>query len=152
MTAPTHVRVLLIDPNGRLLLAKREDPHSRTCIWEPPGGAIEHGETPEIAAIREIREETGIELIEPLELGESVHRSYRWKGENRERDELIFRVMLAQSPAVSSQMGDEERSTFVDWRWVEQRELRSLDAPWYPDDPFAIALSRRSTSARTASD
>lgn len=30
-------------------------------MWELPGGKIEHGETPRVAAVRELHEETGIE-------------------------------------------------------------------------------------------
>jgi 8-oxo-dGTP diphosphatase len=33
--------------------------HKRRQEWELPGGMIEHGETPEAAAIRELYEETG---------------------------------------------------------------------------------------------
>ena len=35
-------------------------PHAKLGIWLPPGGHIEPGELPDQAAIREVREETGI--------------------------------------------------------------------------------------------
>ena len=60
-----HEKVILVfaggcvfDRDGRVLLQRRGD--SRR--WGFPGGAIELGETPEMAAIREVREETGLQV------------------------------------------------------------------------------------------
>ena len=53
--------VLLIDPDGRVLLAQRPEGKSMAGLWEFPGGKVEPGETPEAALIRELHEELGIE-------------------------------------------------------------------------------------------
>jgi len=53
--------VALIDPDGRVLLAKRPEGKSMAGLWEFPGGKIEAGETPEAALVRELYEELGIE-------------------------------------------------------------------------------------------
>ena len=50
--------VAIKDATGRVLLFKRRD----TGVWELPGGGIEWGETPEQAAEREGREETGMNV------------------------------------------------------------------------------------------
>ena len=50
--------VLIENDKGQLLLQKRSD----TGQWCVPGGAMEIGETYEQAAMREIREEVGIEV------------------------------------------------------------------------------------------
>jgi 8-oxo-dGTP pyrophosphatase MutT (NUDIX family) len=52
--------VLLFDTTGRVLLV---DPTYKPG-WEFPGGVVEHGEAPARAGIREVAEETGIELGE----------------------------------------------------------------------------------------
>lgn len=49
----------VFDERGRVLLQKRGDSGNRGF----PGGAIELGETPENAAIRELKEETGLDVV-----------------------------------------------------------------------------------------
>lgn len=53
--------VALIDVDGRILLAQRPQGKSMAGLWEFPGGKIESGETPEVALIRELQEELGID-------------------------------------------------------------------------------------------
>jgi 8-oxo-dGTP diphosphatase len=65
-----------------------------------PGGRLEPGERPIDAAVREVREEVGVDALAPEEMGElsfqftdgyalhcTVFRSHAWRGEPRETDE-----------------------------------------------------------------
>lgn len=52
--------VALIDVDSRVLIAQRPEGKSMAGLWEFPGGKIEDGETPEVALIRELQEELGI--------------------------------------------------------------------------------------------
>ncbi|WP_458095730.1 GNAT family N-acetyltransferase [Roseomonas sp. WA12] len=52
----------LIDPDGRVLLARRPEGKPMAGLWEFPGGKLAAGETPEEALIRELREELGIDV------------------------------------------------------------------------------------------
>ncbi len=56
----------LVEEHGRLLLVRRAIEPYLGC-WDIPGGFLEVDEHPEAGAIREVREETGLE-IEPIEL------------------------------------------------------------------------------------
>jgi 8-oxo-dGTP diphosphatase len=60
--APT-ASALVVDDRGRLLLARRaaEVEHGK---WDLPGGFVEEGEDPCETVVRELREETGLE-VEP---------------------------------------------------------------------------------------
>lgn len=49
---------------GRVLLLRRERP-PHIGLWSPPGGKMEHGESPQDCARREIFEETGLTIAAP---------------------------------------------------------------------------------------
>jgi ADP-ribose pyrophosphatase YjhB (NUDIX family) len=52
------VAAVITDPAGRVLLCQQSQGHR---LWGLPGGRIRHDESPVRAAIRDIREETGME-------------------------------------------------------------------------------------------
>jgi ADP-ribose pyrophosphatase YjhB (NUDIX family) len=54
------VRVVIPDEEGRILMVKQS--HEGKDIWMVPGGAIEDGENAAEAAVREVLEETGLEI------------------------------------------------------------------------------------------
>jgi 8-oxo-dGTP pyrophosphatase MutT (NUDIX family) len=54
--------VMITAPDGRTLFLRRSDDGDHPGEWCFPGGGIEDGETPEAAARREVREETGHQI------------------------------------------------------------------------------------------
>ena len=59
----SSVAVIIQDQEGRLLLMKRErDPFKG--LWDLPGGFVDVGERAEETVIREVKEETNLDVIE----------------------------------------------------------------------------------------
>jgi len=57
---PTPGVLAVVERAGKLLLVRRANPPDRG-LWGFPGGRVEPGETLADAAVRELREETGVE-------------------------------------------------------------------------------------------
>lgn len=58
------VACALVDIDGLVLVAQRPAGKSMAGLWEFPGGKIEAGETPELALIRELKEELNIDVTQ----------------------------------------------------------------------------------------
>jgi 8-oxo-dGTP diphosphatase len=98
--------VALIDPEGRVLLARRPPGKSMAGLWEFPGGKVDPGETPEAALVRELKEELGIDTwkscLAPLTFASHAYETFhllmplfacrRWDGipSPREGQELAW--------------------------------------------------------------
>ena len=54
------VRVIVLDEENRILMVKHV--HPERTVWMVPGGGIEEGESSAQAAVREVWEETGLEV------------------------------------------------------------------------------------------
>lgn len=57
------IGVVIVNAGGKILVGRRKGSHAQ--YYSIPGGHLELGETFEEAAIKEIKEETGLEIFEP---------------------------------------------------------------------------------------
>lgn len=116
-----------MDADGRVLIMLWRDPASGELIWEPPGGGIEGDETPADAAVRELREETGIQGARFDEAFHLVWRDHVWNGKRVVGEEAFF---LARVPASTQVARDDltpnEQEWLVQTRWVQPTELADL--------------------------
>lgn len=68
MKEPLHVAAAVIRRDGRILICRRGPGGSCAGLWEFPGGKVEAGETAQTCAVRECREELGVEVAAGKEL------------------------------------------------------------------------------------
>jgi len=73
---PLLIAVVILERDGRILLARRPEGSHLAGLWEFPGGKVEHGESPEAAARRELLEEQGLEAG-PLALFDVTSHVYK---------------------------------------------------------------------------
>lgn len=66
------VAAAVITYGGKVLLVRRRVSEGELS-WQFPAGAIEEGEAPDLAAVREAREETGLDVTPSKLLGERLH-------------------------------------------------------------------------------
>jgi 8-oxo-dGTP pyrophosphatase MutT (NUDIX family) len=66
--------LLIVTEDGGLLLHHRDDKPEipNPDCWAGFGGAVEEGETVEEAVLREVREETGLQIVDPIFLTDAV--------------------------------------------------------------------------------
>ena len=59
---PVRVAIAVIVHNGQVLIGHRPPGVRLAGFWEFPGGKLEPGETPRQCAVREVREECGLDV------------------------------------------------------------------------------------------
>ncbi|KFZ77665.1 NUDIX hydrolase [Amycolatopsis sp. MJM2582] len=112
------VSAFIQDDEGRILMIRRTD----NDLYSIPGGQLELGETLAQAAVREVREETGIECEVTGVIGlysNPNHVIAYDDGEVRQEFSICFR---AQSLGGELETSAESKEV----HWVERDELKSL--------------------------
>ena len=130
VNAPRVVVGGAICDQGRLLAARRTAPPALAGRWELPGGKVEPGETPDVALVRELREELGIEV-------EAVERV---PGEWTVKDGLVLHIWQARLLKGKPQpLQDHD-----ELRWLAPHE--AFDVDWLDQDRPAVTAVVQSLS------
>jgi 8-oxo-dGTP pyrophosphatase MutT (NUDIX family) len=132
------VRLVVLDTLDQVLLFHTHDPTYPDVgsWWELPGGGIEAGETYLEAALRELREETGIEA-EAARVGPPTWQrqaTFRYRGERRLQHEAVATVRLAaEAPSVSGALRvGYENEDYFGYRWWPVVEIAESVERFYP--------------------
>lgn len=122
-------RIVVHDSESRfLLLLTHFDPGvGLPPRWITPGGGIDEGETVLDAAVRELREETGV-IVEPSALGDVIAAIPGWwDWEDGERFhsyiDHFFSLRLDRFELDTSGWTDSERHDVLDIRWWSLAEI-----------------------------
>ncbi len=128
------VVVLIHDDGGRVLLGKRCPASYCAGLWSLPGGYLETGEDYQAAAIREGREETGLEIV-PEGICSVVSNRFRSGAET-----LVLVFLATVAPGAEPKAGDD----LVELRWIApgdempqlafDADMASIQRYWFGDD------------------
>lgn len=126
-------RVILLDPDDRVLLMRYDDGPPNGSHWATPGGGLNQGEEYRAAALRELAEETGWDDIALL--GE-VHRrtlSMEYAGRLVRQHERLY---LARTGHACREIRGVEAMHEADgiaaWRWWTLAELDGTSETIWP--------------------
>ena len=127
------VRVIILDDENRMLMVKQH--HEDHDIWMVPGGGIEAGENAAEAAVREVKEETGLEI----EAGPLV-----WHVEEvSDRGQRFVNFFLGKVTGGTLGLGedpefDAEHQVLREVRFVSREEMQDIPRvyPEYLRDEF----------------
>ena len=109
---------VLVDRDGRVLLAQRPEGKAFAGLWEFPGGKIDAGETPDAALVRELREELGIET------GESCLAPLTFVSHRYDTFHLVMSVF-----AIRVWKGTPAAQEHQALAWVFAKDLDKYDMP-----------------------
>lgn len=144
-------RVVVLDRDQRVLLINERDPDApgEPTYWLTPGGGIERGESPRIAAARELGEETGLSVGPDALRGPVAQRTavHAYSRKVTVGIETYFVTQVDSFAVAPSDLTDEERTVLVGHRWWSIAELRQTDALVWPVGLVNLIIARDTPAA-----
>jgi 8-oxo-dGTP pyrophosphatase MutT (NUDIX family) len=137
-------RVLLLDDADRILLARGHDvDQPERSWWFTLGGGVDPGESDRDAALREVREETGIRLdpgalVGPVYTRSAIFDFYR---QHCRQDEVLFLARVDDASGGGGDAGTLSREGWTDveldvvdeMRWWSLDDLRGVEIEVFPE-------------------
>lgn len=135
------VGVMLVNAEGKVFVGKRID-NREGDAWQMPQGGIDPGEDLDMAAKRELAEETGIDpALAPIEARCSEELYYDlppellgklWGGRYRGQRQMWLLARFKGSDT-DIKLDAHDPAEFCEWKWVEPATLPDLIVPFKRD-------------------
>ncbi|MAE00412.1 MAG: RNA pyrophosphohydrolase [Proteobacteria bacterium] len=127
------VGITLFNQDKKVLVAERLDYPGN---WQMPQGGIDSGETPEQAAMRELKEEIGTNHAEIMERAKGwlfydlpeYLKGERLKGKYRGQKQIWFAMLFKGNDSEINLQT--KKPEFNDWNWVELENVIDLIVPF----------------------
>jgi len=107
--------------------------------WNGPGGKVEKAESPRESAIREVKEEIGLTMIEPQELG---FIEFIWPKEQEDKNQLCY-IYLAKKFTGDLEESDECLPKWFNLDQIPYDEMWDDDKYWYPEALAGKKIKKR---------
>lgn len=120
------VAAVIRNDQGAILVQCREDDGG----WSLPAGAIDPGESPAEAVVREVKEETGLEVVPERILGVFGGLPFRHTYPNG--DEAEYTVVVFACRVIGGELEAQDGES-VELRYFPVEELPTLEAPYPPE-------------------
>jgi len=136
-------RVILLDPQGRVLLMRYDDRPPNGTHWATPGGGLDPGESYRQGAARELAEETGWTDIDLLdEVHERTH-TMEWSGKLVRQHERFYLARTDQpGRRITGVDAMHAADGIVAWRWWSLPELDSTTEKIWPAELAGLIRSQ----------
>ncbi|OYO11844.1 NUDIX hydrolase [Enemella evansiae] len=128
------VRVV-VQAGDEVLLFEDSDPgYPGITWWVVPGGGIDPGETAARAAVREVAEETGLQIAEHQLIGPISRRLavHGYSDQVLEQTEDFYLVRVPRFVVDTAGFTEDEKITLQSHRWWPLAELRTTTAWIWP--------------------
>ena len=136
-------RLVVIDEEDRVLLMDTKAPDTRGLSrWITPGGGVDPGEDHQQAAIRELHEETGQEIVDPGPVVRTDDFEVEWDSADHTHGHAeFFVVRLPHFDVVTDDWTNDEKVDILASRWWSLAELEATDAAVEPLDLIDLIRS-----------
>jgi len=120
------VTILVVDKDDRILLVR----HHNNDVWVAPGGMIEPNETPENAAIREMKEETNCDIKLTSTIGTYGGPDFCMQYQNGDKVGYVMTVFKAEISNGELKPDGEEIHEIKYFSYDETKDLKT--GKWLP--------------------